>query len=986
MQNDAKSVEKMSKPTHSNSSKQQEFCRRHIGPRAQEVTQMLADLGVTKIEELIAKSIPEGIRHVSGFALPKAQSEHQALATLRRMSEKNIVHRSLIGAGYYGCITPPTLLRNIFENPGWYTQYTPYQAEISQGRLEALVNFQTTVSDLTGLPLANASLLDEATAAAEAMNMAYAVHKKKKKQFFVGRGIHPQTKSVLQTRAAPLNIELVFGDLDQMATQTDLFGCLLSYPTTDGLVEDLREAAEVAKKVGATVVVATDLLALTLLSPPGQWGADIAVGSSQRFGVPLGFGGPHAAFMAAKEEFRRVVPGRIIGVSRDRRGKVGYRLALQTREQHIRRDRATSNICTAQVLLAVMAGMYAVYHGPDGLQAIAKRVHSFAVRAAEGAAKLGFLVRHKSFFDTIRIDVGHSKQHVIERATTRGLNVRVYDDNSIGASFDETTTEEDVLLFLQSLSGLAGDQASLSENGSKNSAGKAAQKDGLGFSVSELVGVDFACPVAVERTQPFLEHENFHRYQSEHEFLRYVTRLQAKDLSLTTSMIPLGSCTMKLNAAAEMLPVSWPAFSEIHPYAPSTQTAGYSQLFSQLEDWLASITGMDAVSLQPNSGAQGEYAGLLAIRGYHLSRTSKQSTADRNICLIPTSAHGTNPASAVMAGFRVVGVACDDQGNIDVGDLLEKAKKHAANLGALMITYPSTHGVFEETVSEICDIVHTHGGQVYLDGANMNAQVGLCQPGVYGADVCHLNLHKTFCIPHGGGGPGVGPIAVKGHLEPFLPGDPVGGKGAVAAAAYGSASILPISWMYIQMMGKEGITEATKMAILNANYMAKRLSEDFDILFTGSNGFVAHEFILDCRGFKKTAGIEVEDIAKRLMDFGFHAPTMSWPVAGTLMVEPTESEVKAELDRFCDAMIQIRTEIRDIELGKVDRENNVLKLAPHPADVVCATEWGRSYSREQAAFPAPWLHTHKYWPPVSRVDNAYGDRNLFCTCPPVTLP
>jgi glycine dehydrogenase len=942
------------------------FARRHIGPSRAETAEMLAALGYKSLDELADATLPAAIRLKKpldlGERLPL--SEHELLEELRNLAADNQVLRSFIGQGYYDTITPGVVLRNVLENPGWYTQYTPYQAEISQGRLEALINFQTMVSDLTALPLANASLLDEATAAAEAMHMCFAQADNKRHAFWVHDATHPQTIAVMHTRAEPLGITLRVGSPEQMTFGEDVAGVLLSYPTTDGRVLDLRGIIAKAHAAGALACVATDLLALTLLVPPGEQGADIALGSAQRFGVPMGFGGPHAAFLACKDELRRQLPGRIIGVSKDAKGRVAFRLALQTREQHIRREKATSNICTAQVLLAVMASMYAVYHGPDGLKKIATRVRAFTAVVAAGLQRLGYKVRPGLYFDTLRVDVdAHVQAQVRARAFERGLNLRIYDDG-LGISCDETTSHTDVHDLLDAF---------------------ALGQPELPFDLGELVKATEVPELAqLARTSPYLTHPTFTRYHAEHEMLRYMRRLEAKDLSLTTSMIPLGSCTMKLNATTEMLPVTWPELSRMHPYAPAEQWGGYRALFDQLEAWLAEITGLPAVSLQPNSGAQGEYAGLLAIRGYHRAR----GEAHRNVCIIAQSAHGTNPASAVMAGMLVVVVASAADGTIDLNDLRKKADAHARDLGALMVTYPSTHGVFEDGIREVIDIVHKHGGQVYMDGANMNAQLGLTRPAAIGADVCHLNLHKTFCIPHGGGGPGMGPIAVAKHLAPYLPGHPLAARGSqpvgpVSAAACGSASILPISFAYIAMMGEAGLRRATEIAILGANYIGKRLGAHYPVLYSGQNGRVAHELILDCRGFKKTAGIEAEDIAKRLMDYGFHAPTMSFPVPGTLMVEPTESESKAELDRFCDAMIAIRAEIAAIEQGQIDRANNPLKHAPHTADAIASAEWNHPYTREQAAFPAPWLRVHKYWPPVARVDNAYGDRNLVCACPPI---
>jgi glycine dehydrogenase len=965
---------------------------------------MLALLGYESLEALADATVPEAIRLRRALDLGDPLGEHELLEELKNLAADNQVFRSFLGMGYHDTITPPVILRNVLEDPGWYTQYTPYQAEISQGRLEALLNFQTLITDLTALPMANASLLDEATAAAEAMNMCVEGGERKRLAFWAADDCHPQTLSVMHTRAQPLGIDLRFGSVDAIEAALGgdeagaIAGVLVQYPSTDGVVRDLRGLAARVHGAGAKLVVAADLLALTLLVPPGEVGADIAIGSAQRFGVPMGFGGPHAAFLAARDDFRRQMPGRIIGVSKDATGKAAYRLALQTREQHIRRERATSNICTAQVLLAVMASMYAVYHGAEGLTAIARRVRGWTGVIAAGLERLGYRVRpgrgaggeargrerdsasvggtpapdrgpETTFFDTIRVDCdAHRQAAVLAAAVERGLDLRRFDDGGIGIACDETTREGDVHDLLEAFAVAAG----------------AAD---LALDVAELASSigEPALPEALARTSPFLTHETFRRYRSEHELLRYLNRLSARDLSLTTSMIPLGSCTMKLNATAEMIPVTWPEIGRLHPFAPAERSGGYRALFEVLEGWLAEITGFAAVSLQPNSGAQGEYAGLLAIRAYPAARDQ----AHRTVCLIPMSAHGTNPASAVLAGFSVVPVATASDGSIDLGDLKAKAAKHADRLGALMVTYPSTHGVFEEGIKEVCEIVHGAGGQVYMDGANMNAQVGLCRPGDIGADVCHLNLHKTFCIPHGGGGPGMGPIGVAAHLAPFLPGHPlapIGSQpvGPVSAAPWGSASILPISFAYIAMMGAEGLTRATQLAILNANYMAARLAPHYGVVYTGANGRVAHEFILDCRGFKKSAGVEAEDIAKRLMDYGFHAPTLSFPIPGTLMVEPTESEAKGELDRLCDALIAIRDEIRAIEEGRADRADNLLKNAPHTAAAIAATSWGHPYSREEAAFPAPWTREHKFWPPVARIDNAYGDRNLVCTCPPMS--
>jgi glycine dehydrogenase len=938
------------------------FPRRHIGPSEDDVREMLALLGLPSLDALVAETIPEAIRLREPLHLEAPLGESAVLAALRARAGQNRIFRSFLGMGYHGCLCPGVVQRNVLENPGWYTQYTPYQAEIAQGRLEALLNFQTMVADLTGLPLANASLLDEATAAAEAMAMCRTLAKGGRAGFFVAEDCHPQTIAVVRTRAVPLGIRVHVGRIEDVdLAHQDLFGVLVQYPSTDGRIRDYAPLAEKVHGAGALFVVAADILALTLLRAPGEFGADIAVGSTQRFGVPLGFGGPHAAYLATKDEHKRTIPGRLVGVSHDAEGRPAYRLALQTREQHIRRDKATSNICTAQVLLAVMAGMYAVYHGPDGLRAIARRVHGLTVLLAQGLRRLGFETGGEPFFDTLRVRTDRATgERVISRARDRQINLRFHHDGSVGIALDETASAADLAALLECFA-----------------AGR------VPFTLEELEA-DFSFPAPHARTSPFLTHEVFNRYHSEHEMLRYLHRLQARDLSLTHSMIPLGSCTMKLNATAEMVPVTWPEFGALHPFAPADQAEGYAQLFRELEAWLAEITGFAAVSLQPNSGAQGEYTGLLAIRAFHES----QGQGHRTACLIPVSAHGTNPASAVTAGYKVVPVACDELGNIDVADLVVKADAHKDALGALMVTYPSTHGVFEETIQQVCAIVHERGGQVYMDGANMNAQLGLTRPGDIGADVCHLNLHKTFCIPHGGGGPGMGPIAVAAHLAPFLPGHPItglGGKqslGTVSAAPFGSASILTISWAYIAMMGAVGLKRATEIAILNANYMARRLEAHYPILYIGKHGRVAHEFILDTRPFKK-AGVEVDDIAKRLMDYGFHAPTMSFPEPGTLMVEPTESESKAELDRFCDAMIAIREEIREIEEGKTPADRSPLRHAPHTAHAVTASAWDRPYSRERAAFPAPWVREAKFWPAVARIDNTYGDRNLVCTCPPM---
>lgn len=948
--------------SHNPPSEQPGFVQRHLGPNGDEIQEMLKLLGISNLETLIDQTIPSTIRLNRSLQLPDAKSEYEALNQLKAIASQNQVYRSFIGMGYSDCITPGVIQRNILENPGWYTAYTPYQAEIAQGRLEALLNFQTLIIDLTGLEIANASLLDEATAAAEAMSLSYAVSKTKANGFFVSKDCHPQTIDVVKTRAVPLGIEVIIGDHKTFDFNIPIFGCLLQYPASDGAIYDYRNFIETAHHHHALVTVAADILSLILLTPPGEFGADIAVGSTQRLGVPLGYGGPHAAYFATKDAFKRNVPGRMVGVSKDAQGNPALRLALQTREQHIRRDKATSNICTAQVLLAVIASLYAVYHGPSGLQQIAQNIHQLTLTLAEGLKRLGYVIGTEPFFDTINVKLGEkSLTEIIQAAEAKEINLRVIDHQTIGMSLDETTTIQDVIDLWSIFAG--------SE---------------LPFNVEDVLNPSENL-TAFTRKSAYLTHPVFNRYHSETELLRYIHRLETKDLSLNTSMIPLGSCTMKLNATAEMIPVTWPEFGKIHPFAPQSQTEGYQILFEQLENWLAEITGFAGISLQPNAGSQGEYAGLLVIRQYHESR----GELHRNICLIPESAHGTNPASAVMCGFKVVPVACDDQGNINIDDLQAKAEKHQENLAALMITYPSTHGVFETGIEAICNIIHANGGQVYMDGANMNAQVGLCRPGDFGADVCHLNLHKTFCIPHGGGGPGMGPIGVASHLVPFLPGHAVvelAGNdriGAVSAAPWGSASILVISWMYIAMMGAKGLTEATKVAILNANYIARRLDDYYPILYKGNQGFVAHECILDLRSVKKSAGIEVDDIAKRLMDYGFHAPTVSWPVAGTMMVEPTESESKAELDRFCDAMIAIRQEISEIESGKMDAINNLLKNAPHTAISLLCGEWNHPYSREQAAYPAPWTKEHKFWPAVGRIDNAFGDRNFVCSCLPM---
>ncbi len=934
------------------------FRNRHVGPNAVERRTMLQTVGAKSLDDLIDQTIPASIRMDGRMVLPPALTEREAIEHLRQLADKNQVYRTYLGLGYHGTVTPPVILRNVFENPGWYTQYTPYQAEIAQGRLEALLNYQTMVIELTGMQVANSSLLDEATAAAEAMTLCRRVLERDKDRntFFVAAHCHPQTIAVVRTRAEPLGLEVIVGDHETFDPPASLFGALVQYPATDGAVLDLGSFCARVKEVGALAVVATDLLALTLLKPPGEFGADIVIGSSQRFGVPMFYGGPHAAFMATREEHQRKLPGRIAGLSIDSRGKPALRLALQTREQHIRRDRATSNICTAQVLLAVGASMYGVYHGPGGLSKIARRVHQMTTMLADAVRAAGHEVVHDRFFDTLRIRPrGKAAAAILADAAAKRINLRSYDDGDVGVAFDETVGANDLDDLVDVFGGAT-----------------------LGLTPGELDFGSFA------RTSPFMTEEVFHRYHTEHELLRYMHRLESRDLSLNTSMISLGSCTMKLNATAEMIPISLRGFRNIHPFVPREQAAGYLEMIGRLEEWLCEITGFSACSLQPNAGSQGEYAGLLVIREYHHSRGDE----GRDVCIIPTSAHGTNPASAVLAGMRVVPVRCDEHGNIDVGDLKAKAEKHAAELGAIMVTYPSTHGVFEDSIKEICAIVHAHGGQVYLDGANMNAMVGLCRPGDIGGDVCHLNLHKTFCIPHGGGGPGMGPICVADHLAPFLPRHPmveVGGRdgiGAVSAAPYGSPGILPISYAYIVMMGTEGLELATQTAILNANYVASRLDPHFPVLYRGRSGRIAHECIIDVRALSKATGIDIDDVAKRLMDYGFHAPTMAWPVPGTLMIEPTESESKAELDRFCDALISIRGEIREVEEGKVSAEDSALRGAPHPADVVVSDAWDRAYSREKAAFPAPWCRDHKFWPYVGRVDNVYGDKNLCCTWTP----
>ncbi len=944
------------------------FESRHNGPTEAEIAAMLEKIGASSLTELINQTVPQSIQLERPLQLPAAQLESEFLKNFKKLASKNKVFSSFIGLGYYDTLVPGVVLRNVLENPGWYTAYTPYQAEIAQGRLEALINFQTVVSELTGMELANASLLDEGTAAAEAMTMLHAVKPREKKNantYFVDEKVFPQTKALLITRAEPIGINLVFGPLSSLdLTDPELYGAMFQYPNVDGEVVDYTALVASAKENKVLTAFASDLLALTLLTPPGEMGADVVVGSAQRFGVPMGYGGPHSAFFATKEEFKRQIPGRIIGVSIDRAGNKAYRMALQTREQHIKREKATSNICTAQVLLAVMSSFYAVYHGPTGLKNIALRTHGLAKLTAQGLAKLGFTLGTQAYFDTLKVQVDAATQSKVKAlAVAAQVNFR-YEEGAIFIAFDEAKTIADAELVLSLFA---------------NAKGQASP-----FNAAMASSLQVEWPAALVRTSSYLTHPVFNTNHSEHEMLRYIKKLESKDLSLVHSMISLGSCTMKLNATAEMIPVTWPEFGQIHPFAPIDQTEGYQELFTNLRTWLTEITGFADTSLQPNSGAQGEYAGLMVIRAYHLNR----GEGHRNVALIPTSAHGTNPASAVMAGMRVVLVNCDDKGNIDVEDLKARAEEHAAELSCLMVTYPSTHGVFEEAIQEICATIHAYGGQVYMDGANMNAQVGVTSPGRIGADVCHLNLHKTFCIPHGGGGPGMGPICVAAHLAPFLPGNPLvktGGAHAVSSissAPYGSASILPISYAYISMMGGDGLTRATQIAILNANYIKERLSGHYPLLYTGSKGRAAHEMIVDCRAFKEV-GVEVEDIAKRLMDYGFHAPTVSFPVAGTLMIEPTESETKAELDKFCDAMLAIRAEIQEIEEGKADRVENVLKNAPHTATMVVTGTWDLPYSREKAVFPAPFVKENKFWPTVRRIDSAYGDRNLICSCIPV---
>jgi glycine dehydrogenase len=950
------------------------FVNRHNGPRKNEVEKMLQKIGVNSVDELISQTIPDTIRLTKPLNIDAAVSEHQYLKNLKKIASKNKTYRTYIGLGYYGTLIPPVTQRNVLENPGWYTAYTPYQAEIAQGRLEALINFQTMIIDLTGLPIANASLLDEATAAAEAMTMLYhnrsrEAQKREANVFFVSHDVYPQTLDVLKTRAIPLGIKIETGDWQTCQFDGKIYAALIQYPNIDGSVNNYADFVKRAKAADATVAVATDLLALTLLAPPGEWGADVVFGNSQRFGVPMGYGGPHAAFFATKEDYKRLLPGRIIGVSVDAQGNPAFRMALQTREQHIRRDKATSNICTAQALLAIMASMYAVYHGPEGLKGIAEQVHLSASVLAKELKALGCSIENELFFDTIKVKLpaGVSIKQFETIALKNEINFRYTDDGAVGIALDQTVGVDDLNDILSVF-------AQVLSKESNN-----ITEEGLTSHISNLKSS------SANRTSPFLTHPVFNMYHSESEMMRYIKRLENKDLSLTHSMISLGSCTMKLNAAAELYPITWPEFANVHPFTPVDQTKGYQQMFKELDKDLSKITGFAGMSLQPNSGAQGEYAGLMVIRAYHISR----GQGHRNIALIPTSAHGTNPASAAMAGMHIVLVKCDELGNIEVSDLKQKAEQHKDNLSCLMVTYPSTHGVYEESIKKITKIIHDNGGQVYMDGANMNAQVGLTSPGNIGADVCHLNLHKTFAIPHGGGGPGMGPIGVAKHLVPFLPSHSViktGGEqgiSAVSAAPWGSALILLISYGYIKMLGAEGVTEATKMAILNANYMKEILKEHYPILYVGKNNRVAHEMILDCKEFKRTSGIEVGDIAKRLMDYGFHAPTVAFPVHDTLMVEPTESESTAELDRFCEAMIAIRKEIQEIVDGKADATDNVIKNAPHTAKVVINSEWNHAYTREKAVYPLKWVKDNKFWPSVAKVDSAHGDRNLVCSCPPI---
>ncbi len=939
------------------------FIRRHIGPSSADEQAMLAELGMKSLDERVDKVVPASIRRKKTLAVKASRSERQVLDKLYQVSTRNQLFKSFIGMGYYNTQTPTVIERNLLRNPAWYTAYTPYQAEISQGRLEALLNFQTMISDLTGMEIANASMLDEATSAAEAMTLCQRMSKSKGNVFFVADSCHPQTIAVVANRALHFGIEIVVGDPFKDLDELELFGVLLQYPCSTGEILDYQELVQQVHERKALVAVAADLLSLTLLKPPGEFDADVVVGTSQRFGIPLGYGGPHAAYMATREAFKRSMPGRLIGVSVDSRGKPALRLALQTREQHIRREKATSNICTAQALLAIMASMYAVYHGPDEIRRIAQRIHRLTIILAEGLRQLGHTVPTQYFFDTITVTTGNATEFVMAAARSEKINLRYVDMNTVGISLDEKAIPGDIKKLFNIFTHDRGDEVSLDEIDSQ---------------------VKISLPKALIRTSEYLTHPVFNKYHSETDLMRYMRKLADKDLALDRSMIPLGSCTMKLNAATQLVPVTWPGYGRIHPFVPLDQAQGYQQLFIELEQMLCACTGYDAVSLQPNSGAQGEYAGLLAIKGYHQSRNE----GHRNICLIPASAHGTNPASAQMAGMKVVVIGTDKSGNIDMDELKAKAEKHSKELAAIMITYPSTHGVFEDDVIDVCELIHSHGGQVYIDGANMNAMVGLCAPGKFGGDVSHLNLHKTFSIPHGGGGPGVGPIGVREHLKPFLPSTNIenlqNSTGPVSATPFGSASVLPISWAYITLLGREGLPKASATAILNANYIASRLNDHFPILYTGPNGLVAHECIIDTRIVKQTAGISVDDIAKRLIDYGFHAPTMSFPVAGTLMIEPTESESKEEIDRFCDAMISIGKEIKAIEDGEFDAEDNPLKNAPHTIDMVSVDEWNHAYSREQAAYPLPSLRDDKYWAPVGRVDNVFGDMNLICSCPPLS--
>lgn len=944
-----------------------EFIRRHIGPDKLQTEAMLAVLNVKSIDELIDKTIPKGIRNTTTDTLAAPMNEHQALAEIKALAQQNKIFKSYIGAGYHDTHVPPVILRNVLENPGWYTAYTPYQPEIAQGRLEGLLNFQQMIIELTGMELANASMLDEATAAAEAMAMAKRVQRKNKSEiFFVDENCHPQTLAVIKTRAEHFDFEIVTGNLNDINQQPSLFGALIQYPGSDGTLTDISQAIKQVHELGALAVVAADIMSLMLLKSPAELGADIVVGSNQRFGVPMGFGGPHAAFYAFRDAHKRATPGRIIGVSKDARGKTALRMAMQTREQHIRREKANSNICTSQVLLSLMSVFYAMYHGREGVKRIAERIHLLTNALACGLESLGYTLKSQHFFDTVCIHVGDRQEALIASAEHAQINIRRIDDGHLSISLNECTSEDDVLALLQVFAG--------------------EQSLPMTSDLITLAEKRESIPTALQRGTTPLQHEIFSRYQSETEMMRYLHRLESRDIALNHAMIPLGSCTMKLNAAAEMIPVTWPEFGKLHPFAPASQTQGYLKLFEELRQMLVACTGYDAISLQPNAGSQGEYAGLLVIKKYFEHRGEMQ----RDICLIPASAHGTNPASAQMAGMKVIVTTCDDKGNVDIEDLEEKIGQHGDKIAALMVTYPSTHGVFEEEIQRICDLMHAVGAQVYIDGANMNALVGLASPGKFGGDVSHLNLHKTFCIPHGGGGPGMGPIGVKSHLAPFLPGHPVLtgeeyalNSGTISAAPFGSSSILPISWMYIKMMGNIGMQQATQWAILGANYVAKRLQEHYPILYRGKNGFIAHECLLDLRPLKESSGITEEDIAKRLMDFGFHAPTMSFPVAGTLMIEPTESESKEELDRFCDAMIKIREEIRAVEAGQYPADNNPLVNAPHTLDDIMVDTWDRPYTREDAARPLPYLNAHKVWPTVNRIDNVFGDRNLICSCPSV---